>query len=86
MNGKSSLLSQKSVVRESHQAQTSLLHVEGAGLTEVCLNPWKSKPCFSSDIAVYIVFKTERIPICRRCWLEIAASDIEWDGRQKNEE
>ena len=44
---------------------------------EVCHNPLKSE-CESSDIVVYIQVGTERLPICRQCWGELAESDFEW--------
>ena len=45
---------------------------------EVCMNPWKRKKCGSTDIAVYILYKGRIIPICSKCWLEIAKSSREW--------
>ncbi|MEM1589838.1 MAG: hypothetical protein QW175_05420 [Candidatus Bathyarchaeia archaeon] len=44
---------------------------------EHCRNPW-DKSCRNEDIGVYIVFKDEKLPICRRCWRKIAEKDLEW--------
>ncbi|RJS75949.1 hypothetical protein CW712_02960 [Candidatus Bathyarchaeota archaeon] len=45
--------------------------------SETCMNPWNGK-CSNTDIALYIVFKGNRLPICRKCWEEISSKDIEW--------
>ena len=45
-------------------------------MTETCLNPWRK--CDHTDIAVSIVVKGQTLPICSRCWSEIADSDKEW--------
>lgn len=45
---------------------------------EVCHNPLKTN-CESNNIAVYIQVGTEKLPICRTCWIELAESDIEWN-------
>ena len=44
---------------------------------ERCMNPWNGK-CSSEDIALYIIFKGRRLPICRKCWMDISSKDIEW--------
>jgi hypothetical protein len=44
---------------------------------ERCRNPW-NKECKNDDIEVYIVFKGDKLPICRRCWSKIAEKDLEW--------
>jgi hypothetical protein len=44
---------------------------------EHCKNPWE-KDCKACDIEVYILFKGERLPICRRCWSRLAERDVEW--------
>jgi len=44
---------------------------------ERCMNPWNGK-CSSTDIALYIMFKGRRLPICRKCWKDISSKDIEW--------
>jgi len=32
----------------------------------------------NEDIKVYIVFKGDKLPICRRCLSKIAEKDLEW--------
>jgi len=44
---------------------------------ERCMNPWNGR-CTSTDIALYIMYKGERLPICLRCWRSISAKNIEW--------
>jgi len=44
---------------------------------ERCKNPW-NKECNNSDIEVYIIFRGEKIPICRCCWDKIATANVEW--------
>ena len=44
---------------------------------ESCKNPWKER-CVNNDIEVYIYYKNQRIPICRKCWSNISETDIEW--------
>ena len=44
---------------------------------EHCRNPWH-KECKGNDIEVYILFRGERLPICRRCWTRLAEKDMEW--------
>jgi len=44
---------------------------------EVCHNPLKVD-CESNDIVVYIQVGSEKLPICRSCWRELAESDLEW--------
>lgn len=54
---------------------------------EVCHNPLKPD-CESNDIVVYIQVGSERFPICRQCWSELAESSVEWgeDGLKVAEE
>jgi hypothetical protein len=47
---------------------------------ECCRNPWNGK-CKNTDIEVFILYKGDRLPICRRCWSKIADSSIEWGER-----
>jgi len=44
---------------------------------ETCLNPWNGK-CGNTDIALYIMYRGRRLPICRDCWEAISSKDIEW--------
>jgi len=46
---------------------------------ETCLNPW-NHGCKNTDIAVAIRVNGEVLPICFKCWNEIADSDKEWGG------
>jgi hypothetical protein len=46
-------------------------------IDEHCRNPWNGK-CRNRDIEVYILYKGERLPICRSCWAKIAESEIQW--------
>ncbi|MCD6466272.1 hypothetical protein J7L27_07915 [Candidatus Bathyarchaeota archaeon] len=46
---------------------------------ERCRNPWNSN-CRSTKIALYIIYKGERIPICWKCWKSIANKNIEWEA------
>lgn len=47
---------------------------------EKCSNPLNPS-CKSSDIILYIIYDGRRLPICRRCWEQIAETDLEWgDG------
>ncbi|MFA5363882.1 MAG: hypothetical protein WC325_01720 [Candidatus Bathyarchaeia archaeon] len=45
--------------------------------SEHCNNPWNIR-CTNSDIEVYIYYKNKRVPICKRCWSNLAENDIEW--------
>ncbi|MEM2972063.1 MAG: hypothetical protein QW270_06550 [Candidatus Bathyarchaeia archaeon] len=44
---------------------------------EHCKNPWDKK-CKNGDIEVYILFRGEKLPICKQCWNQIANKDLEW--------
>jgi hypothetical protein len=44
---------------------------------ERCKNPWKHN-CKSENIKLYILFKGEKLPICRQCWSTLADKDVEW--------
>jgi len=46
-------------------------------LEKNCSNPWNNK-CKHTEIALYIYYKGEMLPICWSCWKEIADSDLEW--------
>jgi hypothetical protein len=45
---------------------------------EHCKNPWKNSKCKSENIKLYILFKGEKLPICKQCWGRIADKDVEW--------
>ncbi|MBS7656509.1 MAG: hypothetical protein QXI71_00380 [Candidatus Bathyarchaeia archaeon] len=44
---------------------------------ETCLNPWNGK-CLNTDISLYIMYKGNCLPICRKCWEIISSNDVEW--------
>ena len=44
---------------------------------EHCKNPWKND-CKSGNIQLYIEFKGEKLPICKRCWSHIAEKELDW--------
>lgn len=44
---------------------------------EECRSPLNPH-CRSRDIALYIVYEGKRLPICRRCWEQIAETNLEW--------
>ncbi|MEM2118206.1 MAG: hypothetical protein QW386_04225 [Candidatus Bathyarchaeia archaeon] len=44
---------------------------------ERCKNPW-NKECKNPNIEVYILFKGEKTPICKRCWNRLADKELEW--------
>jgi len=46
-------------------------------MTETCKNPWNGK-CENSNIELYIFYKDKTLPICSRCWTQIADKEIEW--------
>jgi len=54
------------------------VHQPRIPIGERCMNPWNGKKCSSTDIALYIMFKGRRLPICWKCWKDISSKDIEW--------
>jgi len=44
-----------------------------------CMNPWNPE-CRNTDIEVSIYYDGRMVPICRRCWEEIANKDVEWSS------
>ncbi|MBS7607135.1 MAG: hypothetical protein QW502_00830 [Candidatus Bathyarchaeia archaeon] len=70
------------VVRaESALTRKITIHTSGNGrvIAERCQNPWNSE-CESNNIAVYIVYRGERIPLCWRCWREVSRKNVAWEG------
>jgi len=57
-----------------HDAKNADYRVEEE---EYCMNPWNGV-CRSTDIVLYIYYRGRRLPICRKCWMEIASSNAEW--------
>jgi len=62
--------------QEMDEAEPELPEPKRLG-EETCSNPWNGK-CTNTDIALYIMFKGIRLPICRRCWEVISSKDTEW--------
>jgi len=46
-------------------------------MMEHCKNPWKND-CKNGNIKLYIQFKGEKLPICKRCWNHLADSELNW--------
>jgi len=46
-------------------------------INEQCCNPIKPD-CNNRDIVVYIQIASERLPVCRQCWENLAETNIEW--------
>ena len=46
---------------------------------ERCLNPWNGD-CKSTDIAIYIMYKGNKIPLCWKCWRKISKKNLEWEA------
>jgi len=46
-------------------------------MPEMCKNPWNPE-CRSTDIALDITYKGKQLPICRKCWEQLAKSNAEW--------
>jgi len=44
---------------------------------EHCKNPWKNK-CKSENIKLYILFKGQKLPICKQCWNSISEKELDW--------
>lgn len=62
------------------QAKPDTLSSISAGVNlEHCLNPWDDK-CKNTDIAVYIVYKGRRIPLCWKCWRKISKNNVTWEA------
>ncbi|MBS7653467.1 MAG: hypothetical protein QXR06_02340 [Candidatus Bathyarchaeia archaeon] len=45
---------------------------------EKCSNPWNGD-CKSTDIALYIMYRGERIPLCWDCWKTISRKNFDWE-------
>jgi hypothetical protein len=44
---------------------------------ERCRSPLNPK-CGSTDIAAYIIYGGVKLPVCSRCWEQIAELNMEW--------
>ncbi|MEM1977053.1 MAG: hypothetical protein QXX29_04065 [Nitrososphaerota archaeon] len=53
--------------------------------TEVCRSPIRPD-CGRRDVALYIFFGGELLPVCWRCWREIVDVDLTWQMDASEEE
>jgi len=53
--------------------------LSASDLPERCASPLRPR-CGSTEIALYIYFGGRRLPICWRCWREIANSSLQWSA------
>jgi len=66
--------------RRNRRATKMMAEDERQGESKVhCMNPWNPE-CRSTDIEVSIYYKGRMVPICHRCWEEIANRDVEWSS------
>jgi hypothetical protein len=49
---------------------------------EICKNPFRKSKCESTDIYLYIEYKGDKLPICKKCWDELGDSDYEWGSHE----
>lgn len=49
---------------------------------EICKNPFRKDKCGSTDICLYIEYKGDKIPICKKCWELLGESDHEWGSHE----
>lgn len=66
-----------SKVKGALQKNTNTSEHEGKDAIEYCMNPWRGG-CKSTNIALYLVYKGEKIPLCWKCWRKISESNINW--------
>jgi len=57
------------------------IFLDVAILDEQCKNFLKPK-CGCTDIVLYIQLDSERLPICTKCWSELADLTIEWSEQE----
>ena len=80
----------RDIEKEARQSEDSMMknrnpgetmsNDERRGISEVhCMNPWNPS-CRNTDIEVSIYYDGRMVPICRRCWEEIANKDLEWSS------
>jgi len=68
------------ITRKNRKAAKTNPQDERQGFSEIhCMNPWNPE-CRSTDIEVSIYYEGRMVPICRRCWEEIANKDVEWSS------
>jgi len=76
----SSLRRSEKLARKNRKTVKSMPEDERGGILEVhCMNPWNSE-CRNTDIEVSIYYDGRMVPICRKCWEEIANKDVEWSS------
>ncbi|HIE18318.1 TPA: hypothetical protein EYP75_01185 [Candidatus Bathyarchaeota archaeon] len=76
----SSLRRPENLTRKNRKTVKTMPKDEGVGFLEVhCMNPWNPK-CRNTNIEVSIYYDGRMVPICRRCWEEIANRDVEWSS------
>jgi len=66
----------RKMITETDEAEFEPTEPQHVG-KETCMNPWNGR-CGSTDIALYIMYKGDRLPICRECWEAISSKDVEW--------
>ena len=64
-------------MRSQRPVKPELRSSEQSVMEEKCENPWNGV-CESRDVILYIYHKGRRHAICRKCWMDIASSSIEW--------
>jgi ribosome-binding protein aMBF1 (putative translation factor) len=47
-----------------------------------CMNPWK-KDCQNTDVAVFIQYEGQSLPICSSCWDNLGESNRQWSSDGK---
>ena len=49
-------------------------------MNEICENPFRKRKCENTDIQLYIIYKDHKLPVCRKCWIQLS------EGRYKDKE
>jgi len=66
------------LTRKNRKAEKTMSRDERLDASKVhCMNPWNPE-CRNTDIEVSIYYDGRMVPICHRCWEEIANRDVEW--------
>jgi len=64
--------------RKNRKRREAVSDSADRGFPEIhCMNPWNPE-CKNTDIEVSIYYNGRMVPICHRCWKEIANKDVEW--------
>jgi len=70
----------ENLARTNRKLVKTIPEDESGGISEIhCMNPWNPE-CRNTDIEVSIYYNGQMVPICRRCWEEIANKDVEWSS------